>query len=414
MTQIKLSYKSKSLSGRIQLESSKSESNRVLLIQALIDDTVNITNISNANDSVLMEKLLKSDLNYVDAEDAGTTFRFLTAYFSIKNGVNELTGTDRMKKRPIGKLVDALSKLGMGISYLDQDGYPPLKIDAFKSQRTNKISIDASISSQFITALLLVSPELPLGLELELIGKISSRPYIEMTINLMKQFGAKIQWDGSTISVAHKKYTPSSYVVESDWSGASYWYSMLSLTESGTLLLNGLRKESNQGDSKIAEIMESLGVKTTYLYDSVRLEKIPVKDTFEYDFSDCPDLAQTVIVICAMKGIKSRFSGLNSLRIKETDRISALQNELKKCGIDLIENNNVLSLLGELPSFDGKIEFDTYLDHRMAMALAPISLLSEGISIGNPSVVKKSYPTFWKHLKEVGFESTLNEKELTA
>ena len=413
MDQIKLSHKTNSLSGMIQLESSKSESNRVLLIQALCDHHIDITNISEANDSVLMQTLLQRDSTIIDAEDAGTTFRFLTAYYSLIGSVEKLTGTERMKKRPILKLVDALKILGMDISYLEKDGFPPLKLNGMKKQLTNKLSIDASISSQYISALLLISPELPLGLELELIGKISSRPYIQMTVNLMKQFGAKVEWSGTTISVLPQKYTASSYRIESDWSGASYWYSLVSLSTNGTILLKGLRKESNQGDSVIVDLMNHLGVKTIFLHDSIRLEKIPAKNLFEYDFSDCPDLAQTVIVICAMKGIKSRFSGLESLRIKETDRILALQTELRKFEIDLSEENNILSLNGSMPVFKEAIEINTYLDHRMAMAFAPVSLLTESVCVDNPSVVRKSYPSFWNHLKDIGFELTVTESVMS-
>ena len=410
MKQIKLSHKTKQIRTTIELESSKSESNRALLIQAFSKCDQHLENLSNANDTVLLNRLLNSTLSTLDVEDAGTSYRFLTAYYALRNGIECLTGTERMKERPIAILVDALNRLGADITYLEKEGFPPLKISPIKHQLTNQLEIDASVSSQYVSALLLIAPELPEGLELKLIGKVSSKPYIQMTINLMEHFGAEIEWVDEIIKVKPQNFKERSYIIESDWSGASYWYSIVALSENAEIELKGLRKESQQGDSAIVDIMKSLGVSTEFLDNSVILRKSESVSSFSYDFSDCPDLALAVIVLCGIKSIKSEFKGLESLFIKETNRVLALQNELKKFGVLLIERDGVHVLEGEEPKLKANVTIETYLDHRIAMAFAPIGLLVDHLEIINPDVVNKSYPSFWEDLKLADFKIESNDE----
>ena len=337
-------------------------------------------------------------------EDAGTTMRFLTAFFTATNQKKVMTGSHRMKERPIGILVDALRALGADIEYLGVDGYPPHRLKGFASQKVKALKIRGDVSSQYISALMMVGPKLPQGLSLELEGKIGSRPYIEMTASLMKQFGVRLDFSGNKISIEPQNYKPTEYTVESDWSGASYWYSFAALAESAEITLPRISLTSLQGDRAIADIAEHFGVKSIAgPNDTIKLTKMDSKKELHWDFTHCPDLAQTVAVICAAKGISGFFTGLESLRIKETDRIAALQNELRKIGADLIEDDAAHWRLIPSKSLPAKASFNTYKDHRMAMAFAPLATLMDEVEIENPAVTRKSYPTFWEDVTGFGF-----------
>jgi 3-phosphoshikimate 1-carboxyvinyltransferase len=390
------------------MSSSKSESNRALVIQALSAGKIRLENVSDARDTRIMQELLVSNDLKLNVLDAGTTMRFLTAYFAITNQHKILSGTPRMNQRPIGILVEALQKIGAHIDYLGTPGYPPIEIHGIDKQLTDKLSIRGDVSSQYISALLMTAPKLPEGLTLKLTGKLGSVPYIEMTLELMKACGIQTTRISENIfQVLPGDYSPMTYRIESDWSGASYWFSLMAIAAEGKLRLPELRQNSLQGDRCIVELMEPLGVKSDFQPDFLELSAGTVgkNHVFEYDFTNCPDLAQTLAVVCAAKGIEARFRGLESLRIKETDRIAALQNELRKFGSGMKETDpgvwNVLPV--KLEKLNGSIEIETYDDHRMAMAFAPMAMLTE-LSILNPSVVNKSYPGFWNALEQAGFE----------
>ncbi|MBN8823632.1 MULTISPECIES: 3-phosphoshikimate 1-carboxyvinyltransferase [unclassified Spirosoma] len=390
----------------IPLASSKSESNRALIIDALTGFQSDLHNLSTARDTQTMIRLLKSDDNTADVLDAGTTMRFLTAYFAATGQSKTMTGTPRMCERPIGILVDALRTLGADITYLNKDGYPPLQLNGFKPSDTNRVQIRGDVSSQYISALLMIAPTLPNGLTLELTGAIGSRPYIEMTLEQMICFGADVQadWDSKTITVAPRPYTPTNYTIESDWSGASYWYSVaaLALDETAEIFLLGLKPKSLQGDSAIVSIMRLLGVESTFTEQGVRLTKRPAAESLAWDFTDCPDLAQTVAVCAAVKGITLRLTGIESLKIKETDRVAALQAELQKIGAELveIETNHRYEVRRMDQTHTVPAIIKTYDDHRMAMAFAPVAMREE-IIIEEPGVVAKSYPSFWDDMARV-------------
>ena len=416
---IKLYHLTGALHGHVQLPASKSESNRALLIQALSKEKITLHNLSEANDTVLLQGLLHAPEKEINAEDAGTVMRFLTAYFSLTNQPKILTGTERMCQRPIGILVDALRELGAEIRYLGQEGFPPLEIISFKPgfAGTANVKLRGDVSSQYISALLLCAPALPGGLMLELEGKIASRPYIEMTLALMREFGVEAAFEGNRIAIKAKSYAGGAFAVEADWSAASYWYSMVALAKEAEILLLGLKENSLQGDRKVAELMKSFGVKTTFLPEGALLTK-----TYEsvekagIDFSDIPDLAQTFAVLAAAKNVELEMTGLESLHIKETDRIAALQHELAKIGATLAETEPGTFLVKNSSEFKGEgfeslhlsnldNQIKTYHDHRMAMAFAPLALLQE-IEIEAPEVVRKSYPKFWEELRTVGFVVT--------
>ncbi|WP_424963460.1 3-phosphoshikimate 1-carboxyvinyltransferase [Ekhidna sp.] len=393
------------LKGAITLESSKSESNRALIINALAGGNVaDIHNLSNARDTQTMRSLLQGKPDVYDVKDAGTTMRFLTAYLAIHGQGEIITGTDRMKNRPIGPLVDALRTIGAKIEYLEKDGYPPLKIHRIENQLTNKIAIPGNISSQYISALLMIVPSMEQGLEITLTSEIYSRPYIEMTLSLMKAFGVGNEWTGNSIKVSRQTYQPVEYTIEGDWSGASYWYSFISMApEDSKLQLPTLRKDSTQGDIAIATIMNDLGVETQFEQNAVYLRKLPLNQKkLTIDFRSCPDLAQTVMVSAAVIGIELEMTGLESLKIKETDRIAAMQHELAKIGATLTENDKMWYLIpsDHLPD---AVTIETYEDHRMAMAFAPLCLKMD-VTIDDPSVVEKSYPGYWDEIKRLSIE----------
>ncbi len=407
MKKIKLSF-DKFKDSTIYLNSSKSESNRLLIIKALSEKEITIKNLSKANDSVLLKNLLESENLVVwDAQDAGTSFRFLTSFLAIKKEHVVLSGTERMKQRPVKVLVDALNKIGAEILYLENEGFPPIYVKGKINQVKNKLDIPGDISSQYISSLLLIAPLLEKGIEINIEEPFYSRPYVNMTLNLMNSFGIKSAVKGNKISIKNQEFSSGSYIVESDWSAASYWYSILSISDNiNNLTLQGLKKKSNQGDSVISELMKSFGVNTQYKEDGIVLTKIKLDtEEIELDFRDCPDLAQTILVVAAYHKIKLKVSGVESLKIKETDRLVAMKNELKKIGCDFYEEGNYWILEKRKREIDDELSIDTYKDHRMAMAFAPLAS-KKSMIINDPDVVVKSYPTYWEDLKKVGFMIT--------
>lgn len=405
---VTLSHPTGVLSGTINLPASKSEANRALIIAALAGGNATIENLSEANDTQLLNRLLQSNDQTIDAEDAGTVMRFLTAYYAVTNQQKVLTGTDRMCQRPIKVLVDALRDLGATIDYLQEEGYPPLQIKGFTYSGKNHLKVRGDISSQYISALLMIAPLLPHGLELELEGKIGSRPYIEMTLALMQHFGVTATFEENTISVPHQNYRPVTFEVEPDWSAASYWYSLVALAKEAEITLPGLRKESHQGDRAIVEIMNRLGVYTEFTPEGIRLTKKHCEKKVAFDFTNCPDLAQTIVALCAALGVTLEMTGVESLRIKETDRIQALQIEVLGMETSLNEMSPGVFRMEPAIITKRQLTFRTYKDHRMAMAFAPVALL-EPVQIQDPDVVRKSYPRFWEDLEKVGFKVINNE-----
>ncbi|HET9570877.1 MAG TPA: 3-phosphoshikimate 1-carboxyvinyltransferase [Bacteroidales bacterium] len=398
----------RSINASIQLPASKSISNRALIINALSSSSKdsNLQNLADSDDTLVLIKALELSSKKIDIGAAGTSMRFLTAFLAGCQGEWEITGSERMQNRPINLLVDALNRLGADISYLEKDGFPPLKIKGRKLTG-GSISIDGGVSSQFISALLMVAPVMEQGLKLTIEGELISKPYFHMTLEMMRLWGVESSWDGKTATIKPQTYRQQPFTIESDWSGASYWYEMLSLAEEGEIFLKGLTQNSLQGDSKVAEWFENLGIGTEFQSDGVRLTKIPTKvERFDADLSDQPDLAQTIAMTCALKAIPFRLSGLQSLKIKETDRIKALIDESAKLGFVFVASqDNILEWTGETCSMFAK-PIETYDDHRMAMAFAPAALVYGIILMNNPEVVSKSYPNFWNDLKEAQFHLT--------
>jgi len=350
-----------------------------------------------------MKALISSEDHVIDVMDAGTTMRFLTAYFALTNQKKILTGTDRMKQRPIKLLVDSLRLIGAEINYKGEEGFPPIESLGFESQKVNSLSIPGNVSSQYISALMMLAPILPNGLVINLTSEAGSVPYITMTASLMKEFGAEVDLDfkSNRIFVKPGKYKPSNVTIEADWSAASYWFGFTALAREAKIVLPTVSEKSLQGDRVVVEVMEKLGVKSVFKGSSLELTKRDSIDHITWDFKDCPDLAQTVLPVCAAKGITGEFTGLESLRIKETDRIDALQRELKKIGAEFTE-----PFVGHWKLVPGKISdlkssIQTYHDHRMAMGFAPWATLTD-LVIESPEVVNKSYPGFWEDVKSVG------------
>lgn len=406
MEVIKIKKGNRTVQGEIDLAGSKSINNRALIIQALCSEHFPIHRMANAKDTETLQRLLAAKGNVLDAGPAGTTFRFMTAFLSLQPETQVLTGSERMKQRPIGVLVEALRTLGANIEYLENDGYPPLKINAPNVLTTNQLSIPASVSSQYISALLMIAPTLGNGLELTLTGKIVSRPYIQMTLNLMAYFGIKYNWNGNVISVKPQQYQPRPFTVEADWSAASYYYAIAAFANDDLdLQLNGLFAESVQGDAVVANIGEHFGIQSTFNENGVRLTKIKNHNIadFNYNFLECPDIAQTLAVICGGLGVNAQFSGLETLKIKETDRVAALYNELKKVQVNFEEQTDGSCQVNGAINFKNTPQFPTYEDHRMAMAFAPLAMFHE-VAIEEPNVVGKSYPDYWADLKKLGFE----------
>lgn len=392
----------------IELTGSKSESNRALILVALSKGKVNVKNLSSAADTVTLNGILKNEESHktvVNVGPAGTAMRFLTAYFSLKGEIVEITGSDRMKQRPIGTLVNALRTLGADISYKEEDGYPPVLINGALKQQTNQILIRGDISSQFLTALLMVASSLPQGLELEIMDELTSKPYVEMTLSMLKQCGINHSWEKDIIKIEPQNFSTATLTIEPDWSAASYWYSVVALSENAKVHLPNLKKDSLQGDSAIAGIMTLFGVNTTFNDDGITIEKVEVEVKSQLlDFKECPDLAQTVIVCSAVLGKEFSFTGLETLKIKETDRIFALQTELAKIGVRLLETQaDVYQLDCEELALPEEITIATYEDHRMAMAFAPMAQVIAKVNIEEAMVVEKSYPHFWEDFKKIGF-----------
>jgi 3-phosphoshikimate 1-carboxyvinyltransferase len=421
-----LTKKSKTVNGTVQLTGSKSECNRALVIEALSNGKVKVENVSDAADTVTLAGILrksqesrvknqevlagdKSEIENSKSEinigPAGTAMRFLTAYYAIGDQEVILTGSERMKQRPIGILVDALRSLGAHIDFEEKEGYPPVKLKGNFEQQTSTISIKGNISSQYITALLLIAAKLPLGLELHIEGELTSRPYVEMTLAMLRQANIQYTWEDNIISIPHQEFAPTSLHIEPDWSAASYWYAIAALSDQAELFLPGLTSYSLQGDSVITELMANFGITSQFKDGGVHLTKEP-KPIFRkiFDLKECPDLAQTIIVVCAALGHDASFTGLETLKIKETDRILALQTELAKIGVKLIEKGQVYKLDCSEKQIPQHMFVNTYDDHRMAMAFAPLATLIPELEIEDADVVEKSYPAFWKDLQSVGFE----------
>ncbi|WP_069658977.1 3-phosphoshikimate 1-carboxyvinyltransferase [Arcticibacter eurypsychrophilus] len=413
----------------IQLTGSKSESNRALILKALSKGKVAINNLSSADDTVILNGVLESldkgiveatfgsgSLKQIDGQltanigPAGTAMRFLSAYLAATGTEAQLTGSERMKQRPIGILVDALSKLGANIGYDGVEGFPPLKFNLGFEQKTNIIHIQGNVSSQYLSALLLVSPYLQNGLELHIDGELTSRPYVEMTLSMLKEAGIQHSWTGSIITIAHQPFTEAQLTIEPDWSAASYWYSIAALSDHASITLPNLKENSLQGDSRITTIMQSFGIKSTFTEEGLLIEKTNERldDSIIFDLRDCPDLAQTIIVCSAVLGNNATFTGLETLKIKETDRILALQTELAKIGVTLSEEYSFYHLDCSKLHFPEKLSIKTYEDHRMAMAFAPLALKIPQLEIEDPQVVGKSYPTFWDDLLKAGFHINTN------
>ncbi len=401
-----LSKPDKTINGSINLPSSKSIANRALIINALSYSPYDIGNLSDSDDTRVMQKVLTSNTSKFDIGHAGTAMRFLTAFLAQIVGQWEITGSGRMKQRPIGILVDALNELGAKIEYIEKEGFPPLRI--FGSKLQGKVlELDGSVSSQYISALLMVAPCMEGGLTLRLKNKITSRSYITLTLKLMKQFGIRYAWKGNEIKVDEQAYRPKQFVVEADWSGSSYWYQLAALADEAEVELKNLRLMSLQGDCEIAGWFNDFGVESKATSDSVIIRKTSniLPEHLQLNFIENPDVAQTMAVLCVMKKVPFHFTGLETLKIKETDRIAALQNELARFGAQITEPKH-----GEL-KWDGSFPLKkenlpciaTYHDHRMALAFAPAAMFFN-IEIEDPMVVTKSYPNYYEDLKTVGFE----------
>ena len=397
----------------IKLPASKSISNRALIISALAGVKTMPRNISNCDDTEVIVRALRDNPYEIDIKAAGTAMRFMTAYLAVTPGEHVITGTERMKHRPIKVLVDALRYLGADIEYIGEEGFPPLKIRG-KALDGGSIEIPGDVSSQYVSALLMIAPMLNGGLELHLTGNIISRPYIDLTIHTMHDYGARVEWtDVDTIVTEPTGYREREFIIENDWSGASYWYETLALMgdRESSIRLPGLIDSSRQGDSGVRYLFSMLGVKTSF-EDGIKTKPTTVTlkamrsmlPKLDFDFSGQPDLTQTLVVTCAAMSIPFHFTGLATLRIKESDRIEVLKREMRKLGFVIREENNS-ELLWDGERCEATMEpIDTYEDHRMAMAFAPAAVKFPGLRINNPEVVTKSYPNFWKDLQQAGFK----------
>jgi 3-phosphoshikimate 1-carboxyvinyltransferase len=415
-----LSAPNKIANTTIKLTGSKSINNRLLILNEVLDLDLHFQNRSTSEDTLLLQNALLSIKDKtsatIDVHHAGTDMRFLTAYLATKKGEWILTGSERMKERPIGDLVKAIRSLGAEITFLEKENFPPLKISG-KTLAGGKIEIDGSVSSQFISALLLIAPTFENGLELTLKNDIVSWPYIQMTLDILSEFGVKVSTNLNIIKVSKSLIiNPKSLVVEveSDWSSASYWFSVVALSKNAEITLTGLKNNSSQADSILPELYKHFGVASEFKNNGLILSKnLNHTTNFEYDFTNCPDIAQTIAVTCFGLGIKAKLTGLKTLKLKESDRIVALKTELEKFGarVDITDNSLTIQDSGlktqdyRLKSNDLRIE--TYNDHRMAMSFPPLALLYKQLYIQNPEVVSKSYPLFWEDLKSVGFSVNL-------
>ena len=411
-TTLKLQHPSKVIEGTVQLTGSKSESNRALIIQALSRGAVQVENLSEAADTVIMAKSLSiaktarasGETCTVDIGPAGTAMRFLTSYLNLQEGDFILTGTPRMQQRPIGILVDALRTLGAKITYTKQDGFPPLHIKGGMHQVQQKVAIQGDVSSQYLSSLLLIAASLPQGLILEIEGELTSRPYVSMTLNMLREAGIVHSWTENRIEILPQTFQPATIYVEPDWSAASYWYAMVALSEKGAVTLPGLKAHSLQGDIAIVDIMTEFGVASSFEEDGLYIQKVGKgSDKVLFDFKTCPDLAQTIVALAAGLGRDISITGVETLKIKETDRLAALKTEIEKFGATIVAEGETYHIKTEGIFVPEQVIFDTYEDHRMAMAFAPLALVFNKVSIREPQVVEKSYPDFWKHLEQQGF-----------
>jgi len=418
MEPVILKNQSNKLHGNFKLTGSKSISNRLLIMKALAYSDVQFENLSESEDT----KLLKYYLGFIDtcansriamimdAKNAGTVMRFFTAFAAIQQGKWLITGHERMKNRPIGPLVKALRQLGANIEYTENEGFPPIKLLGQELQ-SKDISIDARQSSQFVSALMIIAPYLSYGLSINLEGKPVSESYIQMTAQLMQQANIDVELDSSSIKIEPGDYHLKPIYIEPDWSSASYWYEMVALSNNSEVFIEGLKEDSIQGDRALVDIYKSFGVHTKFEKNGIRIIKKDEPETsFKYEFINNPDIAPTVIVTCAALGIKGTFSGINHLRLKESDRIEGLKHELAKIGATLKKSGNefILSPGEPLGNFK-EVEFDTYNDHRMAMSFAPLVMKIDTVKINNPGVVRKSYPGFWKDINTFGVSVDLPE-----
>ncbi len=385
----------------VEIPASKSISNRLLIIRALANEQIVIQNLSRANDTVLLETFLNAKSEEKWAGDAGTVMRFGTAWAAATPGRHILAGTARMAQRPIGPLVDALRAMGAEIAYLKKEGYPPLQVNG-QALKGGSIRLTQNLSSQFITALLLIAPSCLSELELILPENQVSRPYIDMTIELMRKAGVNVDVEENNIRVLPQEYSASMFDVEGDWTGASYFYAIFALGSWSQMRIRSLSEESLQGDSILAPMMEAFGVVTTFDDEGALLKKGAVSSHMKIDFTACPDLAQTIIVLAAVLGIKGHFTGLGTLRIKETDRIKALEKELGKYGVEISAGQSEIRLKSGIKD-RGVKQISTYDDHRMAMAFAPLALATDGVTFDDASVVSKSFPDFWRQLERLQF-----------
>ena len=399
-----VSKKDKQVSGSVKLPGSKSISNRALIIQALCEEPFAIRHISEADDTKTLDKYIREPVATVNAGDGGTTMRFLCAYLASQPGEWTLGGSERAHERPIGPLVDALKTLGANIEYINSPGFPPLKIKG-GNLYGGTLRLDAGISSQFVSALLLIAPTLPGGLGIILEGDVVSRPYVEMTLKMMEIFGIN-DWviRANEMDISEQPYQAKEFSVESDWTAASYFYELAALADDAELLLHGLREQSLQGDQVIAKLMKPFGITSKYTPQGVLISKNSTRpNTFEYDFGDHPDLLQTMLLTCGGAGVPANVSGIASLRYKETDRINALQAELAKFGLSFEEKGEAWTLSGKMKPATTVV--NTHADHRMAMAFAPLAILGTQVEIEKAEVVNKSYPGFWRDLSALGLES---------
>ncbi|MFC2513090.1 MAG: 3-phosphoshikimate 1-carboxyvinyltransferase [Prevotella denticola] len=398
---------------RILLPASKSISNRALIIHALTGGNVMPENLSDCDDTKVIIRALSHRPEVIDIKAAGTAMRFMTAYLSVTEGEHTITGTERMKHRPIGVLVDALRYLGAEIEYAGEKGFPPLRIRG-RQLEGGRLEIPGNVSSQYISALLMIAPVLSKGLEMKLTGGIVSRPYIDLTLHLMHQFGVSAEWtDIDSITVKPQPYRQRPYTIENDWTAASYWYEVLALTDElgAKVVLPGMLDGSRQGDSAVRYIFSLLGIKTAFadreadrLTDATLTRHSCMLNRMDYDFTNQPDLAQTLIATCPVLGIPFHFTGLGSLRIKETDRIEAMKTEMEKLGYILhADSGTELSWEGDRCEPAAQPVIDTYEDHRMAMSFAPLAIRLGRIGINHPEVVSKSYPHYWNDLRKAGF-----------
>ncbi len=405
----RLSLPKGNLIGSIALESSKSISNRALVIRSLCKEPFEIKGLSSSDDTITMQAMLTSDLDTLFSGHAGSSYRFMVARACLGDREVTINASKQLQRRPVGPLVKALRKLGADITYLNKEGFPPLKIKPVKGlgETTNEVTLQSGISSQYLSALLMIAPLLPKGIIVHLEGNPVSISYTLMTLSMLKHFGIEYTQEGNTIRVEPGEYKAKDYIIEGDWSAASYFYSMAALAEKAEIKIAGLYKNSIQGDAVVSEIYSSLGVETEFTSEGIVLRKVKVKEKLKelrYDFTSCPDIAQTVMVTLGGLGIKGVFTGLQTLKIKETNRIEAMRTELARVKTILLEKEEAgvpLTIITGKSRWKDKGKFDTYEDHRMAMALTPFACIHQ-IMIKDTDVVSKSYPGFWQDVAAIG------------